>query len=111
MSEAAARKDSVYEVFIRASHEAELTNVGSVVAASADLALLLARENFLRRDPAVALYVVRREHLFGISAAEDPDFFAREFDRSYRQPYGYPENARTWQKYRRKAMTIEELVE
>ncbi len=103
--------ETVFEVFVRSTHTSELTNVGSVVAASAELALLLARENFLRRDPAVALYVVRREHLVGVTAAGDPDFFARELDRSYREVTGYPENARTWQKYRRKAMTMEELVD
>lgn len=102
---------TIYEVFIRPNHASELVNVGSVVAATHDLALLMARENFLRRDEAVALYVVRREDLFGTTAATDPDFFAREFDRKYRQPDGYPENARTWQQFRRKALTLEELVE
>lgn len=103
--------DPIYEVFIQPAHHRPLEHAGSVVAATPDMALILARENFLRRGEAVALYVVRRDHLHGVTVGSDPDFFARELDRSYREASGYPENARTWQRYRRKALTLEELVD
>lgn len=101
----------VYEVFVQTSHQSEHQHVGSLLAASGDMALLLARENFLRREPAISIWVVPKAAIGGLSAAEDPDFFALEaVDRRYRQASGYPENARRWRKYRRRALTLEELV-
>jgi ring-1,2-phenylacetyl-CoA epoxidase subunit PaaB len=49
-----------YEVFVQYDHLAHHQHVGSVLAASPDIALQLARENFLRRDKAVNIWVVRK---------------------------------------------------
>jgi ring-1,2-phenylacetyl-CoA epoxidase subunit PaaB len=65
-----------------------------------------ARENFLRRDSAVSLWVVQREHIDQTST----DFLARELDREYREVRGYTENGRLWRMFKEKTLTIEEIV-
>lgn len=100
---------NVYEVFAQPSHSEPHRHVGSVLAASPEMALLLAKENHLRREPCINLWVVQREQIHATSY-EDPELFAREFSRSWREASGYPENARRWQKYRRQPLQIDDLV-
>ncbi|MFO7249080.1 MAG: phenylacetic acid degradation protein [Bacillota bacterium] len=100
----------VYEVFIQRSPTEHHVHVGSVLAPSPELALQVARENFLRRDHAVSIWVVPREHVHATSY-EDADFFARELDRRYREVAGYTENGRLWRMFKERMMTLEEVVQ
>lgn len=98
---------NVYEVFIQKDHASPHVWVGSVDAGSQDDALLLARENFLRRDKAVSIWVVKQEHI-GKTDYEDTDFFARETDKQYRMLSGYNKtNAEKWRKYKRNLLDLE----
>lgn len=106
---AGRREPEVYEVFTQSDHEASHQHVGSVLAASPDMALMLARENFLRRDPAVSLWVVPRAQIC-IAARGDIDLSARETDRSYRLVSGYRDNNDRWRKYRQQMIQLKELV-
>lgn len=98
---------AIYEVFVQKDHGSPHVWVGSVDAGSPDDAKLLARENFLRRDPAVSIWVVPREHVHGTSY-EDRDFFARESDKRYRLLNGYNKaNLERWRKYKRTLLDVE----
>ncbi len=98
---------NVYEVFIQKDHKSPHVWVGSVDAGSPEDALILARENFLRRDPAVSIWVVRQEDIHGTDY-EDTDFFARETDKRYRMLSGYNKsNAERWRKYKRNLLDLE----
>ncbi|GMA60932.1 phenylacetic acid degradation protein [Alicyclobacillus fastidiosus] len=88
-----------YEVFIQKSKLDYHVHVGSVLAPSPELALQLARENFLRRDTAVNIWVVRQSDIHQ-TPSEDHAFFAREFTRSYREVTGYSDNARRWKAFK-----------
>ncbi|WAH35172.1 phenylacetic acid degradation protein [Alicyclobacillus dauci] len=98
----------VYEVFVQKSQLDSHVHVGSVLAPNPTLALQVARENFLRRDKAVNIWVVPQTEVHGTSYDEE-HFFAREFDRSYREVGGYADNARRWKAFKQKMMTIDEL--
>ncbi|GAB6934134.1 hypothetical protein JCM14720_00540 [Calditerricola yamamurae] len=100
----------VYEVFVQYNKTDHHVHVGNVLAPSPDLALHVARENFLRRDRAVSIWVVRREDIHATSY-QDPDFFARETDKSYREVSGYTENGRLWRMFKQRMMNIEEVVQ
>ena len=65
----------VYEVFVQKSQAEFHTHVGSVVAPSPDHALHIARENFLRRDSGVNIWVVPQEHVY--ATRYEADFFAQ----------------------------------
>lgn len=95
-----------YEVFIQKSQAEHHVHVGSVLAPSPEFALQLARENFLRRDKAVNLWVVRQRDVHATSYA-DTEFFAREFVRDYREVTGYSDNARRWKAFKEKAHQTE----
>lgn len=97
----------VYEVFMQKDHASPHVWVGSVDAGSPDDALLLARENFLRREGAVSLWVVRQQDVHRTDY-EDRDFFARETDKQYRTLTGYnKQNAEKWRKYRKGLLDLE----
>ncbi len=98
-----------YEVFVQYDHLAHHQHVGSVLAASPDIALQLARENFLRRDKAVNIWVVRKDHIHA-TPYDVPEFFASEFDKDYRRVDGYADNARRWKAFKQKALHIEDIV-
>lgn len=98
----------VFEIFVQETHLDSHVHVGSLVAASADLAMQVARENFLRRDDAVNLWVVPRNQITATSY-ESP-FFSREMDRKYREVSGYTENGRLWRMFKERDMDIEEIV-
>ncbi len=101
----------VFEVFVQ-YHPLEFhVHVGSVVAPSPKLALQVARENFLRRDKAINIWVVQQQDIHA-SSYEDNEFYTnQELDRKYRNVNGYSANAHLWKKFRNKALTIEEVVQ
>lgn len=98
----------VYEVFVQRTHLDLHTHVGSLIAATPDLAVQMARENFLRREKAVNLWVVPRSQV--IATSYDSTFFSRELDRRYREVSGYTENGRLWRMFKEKELTLEEMV-
>lgn len=98
----------VFEVFIQRSPLEHHVHVGSLVAPSSEVALMMARENFLRRDKAVNLWIVPQEEI--VTCAAETDFLARESDKQYREVAGYTENGRLWRLFKEKAMTLEEIV-
>lgn len=100
----------VYEVFVQYQVLDHHQHVGSLLAPSADVALHLARENFLRRDQAVNIWVVKKSEIF--SSAGEPDaFFASELDHSYRRVDGYSDNARRWKAFKQRALTLKDILE
>jgi ring-1,2-phenylacetyl-CoA epoxidase subunit PaaB len=98
---------NVYEVFVQKDHASPHLWVGSVDAGSPDDALLLARENFLRREAAVSIWVVLQAQVHRTDYA-DPDFFAQESDKQYRTLAGYSKaNAEKWRKYKKNLLDLE----
>jgi ring-1,2-phenylacetyl-CoA epoxidase subunit PaaB len=101
----------VFEVFVQYKPLEHHVHVGSVVAPSPLLALQVARENFLRRDTAYNIWVVKQTDIYATSY-EDQDFFANhELNKSYRNVAGYSENAHKWKTFKGgRAMSLDELV-
>lgn len=87
----------VFEVFGQRAPGEPHVHAGSLLAPSGDLALLLARENFCRRQEYVSLWVVPRRE---IKASPGVEFFALTTDRSYRLGAGYRDTVRKWQRFR-----------
>lgn len=63
-----------------------MTHTGSLNAGDDELAMHYARDIFARRNEALRLWVVRREHVREI---DDPNLLKPPFDRSFRRPDGY----------------------
>ncbi len=78
----------VFEVFHQQARGEPHVHVGSIHAPDAETALVLAKEQFGRRQACVNLWVVP---IGAISATsyEDADIFQHGSDKSYREAYGY----------------------
>jgi ring-1,2-phenylacetyl-CoA epoxidase subunit PaaB len=70
-----------YEVFRRTGHKDPFTHCGAVIAPDAQMALLLAKECFVRRREGNHLWVVRRADLHSLS---DESLLEIAADKSYR---------------------------
>jgi phenylacetate-CoA oxygenase PaaH subunit len=73
----------VWAVFLRARTRDPHVYVGDVHAPDAEMALVLAKENYTRRDPCVNLWVVRADQIHA-TAADAVEMFAPVTDKSYR---------------------------
>ena len=78
----------VWEVFQQAKRGEPHVHVGSIHAPDAELALLLAREQYVRRGSAVNLWVAPADAILA-TPYDEPDFFVRTSDKSYRENVGY----------------------
>ena len=89
----------VYEVFHQQARGEPHVYVGSVHAPDAEMALVLAKEQYARRQACVNLWVVPVEAITA-SEYEDADMFERHTDKSYRESWGYktPKNVRVAEK-------------
>jgi phenylacetate-CoA oxygenase PaaH subunit len=77
---------ATFEVFGRRRFDDPLTHVGTLHAADARTALLLARETHFRHGEGVDLAVVATDDLHRL---EDPTLMERHVDVSYRTQTGY----------------------
>lgn len=100
-------KLNIFQVFIQKDHAAPHIWVGSLVAGDREDALMAARENFLRRDKAVSIWVVKTDDI-GATDYQDQDFFNEEYDKKYRSITGYnAANSAKWRQYKRALLDIE----
>jgi ring-1,2-phenylacetyl-CoA epoxidase subunit PaaB len=76
----------VYEVFRRAGHKEPFEHCGNVIAPDPDMALLLAKECFLRRQEGQHLWVVARSDIHSFS---DESLLEIAADKSYRFASAY----------------------
>jgi ring-1,2-phenylacetyl-CoA epoxidase subunit PaaB len=77
-----------WEVFVQEKRGAAHVNVGAVHAPDAEMALILAKESFVRRQPCVNLWIVNTNDVHA-TPSEDDALFAFAFDRSYRNTFGF----------------------
>ena len=78
----------VYEVFHQQARGEPHIHVGSIHATDPELALLLAKEQYARRQACVNLWVVPAEAITA-TEYEDADMLERFTDKSYRETWGY----------------------
>ena len=78
----------VFEVFHQQARGEPHVHVGSVHAPDAEMALVLAKEQYARRQACVNLWVVPAEAILA-TAYENDDIFERGTDKSYRESWGY----------------------
>lgn len=78
----------IFEVFHQSARGEPHVHVGSVHAPDGDAALMLAKEQFGRRQACVNIWVVPAEAIVATSY-EDADIFEHATDKSYREAFGY----------------------
>ena len=73
----------VWAVFLQAHKRDPHVHVGDVHAPDAEMALVLAKENYARRDPCVTLWVVRAAEIH-TTTQDAAEMFEPAIDKSYR---------------------------
>lgn len=78
----------VFEVFHQQARGEPHVHVGSVHAPDAATALILAKEQYGRRQACVNLWVVPADAIMA-TAYDDADIFQHGVDKTYREAFGY----------------------
>ena len=89
----------IFAVFRQDTKNDPHVHVGEVHAPDAEMALVLAKEQFARRDPCVNLWVVALRDITA-TAYDDADLFEPATDKSYRFGGSYREQQRVMRKPR-----------
>jgi ring-1,2-phenylacetyl-CoA epoxidase subunit PaaB len=79
----------VFEVFHQSKRGEPHIHVGSVHAPDAEMALMLARDQFARRLDCASLWVVRSDHITATSYEDAETWFEPATDKSYREASGF----------------------
>ncbi|MDQ4076731.1 MAG: 1,2-phenylacetyl-CoA epoxidase subunit B [Chloroflexota bacterium] len=79
---------AVWEVFQQQRRGDAFEHVGAIHASDAEMALVMAKEQYARRGRCVQLWVVPSNAIVA-SPMEDADIFEHSTDKSYREAYGY----------------------
>lgn len=87
----------VFAVFRQETKNDPHVHVGDVHAPDAEMALVLAKEQFARRDPCVNLWVARYSDI-DATAYEDADMLEPSTDKSYRFGGSYREQQRVYRR-------------
>jgi ring-1,2-phenylacetyl-CoA epoxidase subunit PaaB len=80
---AIAAPHDVWAVFLQARRRDPHVYVGDVHASDPEMALVLAKESYTRRDPCVNLWVVRADQIHA-TMVEAEEMFVPATDKSYR---------------------------
>lgn len=97
-----------YEVFAQTAQSGAFEHQFSLLAGSAEMAIALARENFLRRREIFGLWVVRRADI--VAAPLDDEDLLFRLPKSYREVDDYRYLIDKWRRYQQKAMTPESMA-
>jgi ring-1,2-phenylacetyl-CoA epoxidase subunit PaaB len=92
-----------FEVFRRAGHKEPFAHCGAVIAPDPEMALLMAKECFLRRREGSHLWVVRRSDVHSL---EDESLLDIAADKSYRFASDYRDVVAKRARARRRAEAI-----
>jgi ring-1,2-phenylacetyl-CoA epoxidase subunit PaaB len=95
-----AQASRIFAVFRQDTKNDPHVHVGDVHATDPEMALVLAKEQFTRRDPCVSLWIVPYTGIEA-SAADDADLFEHATDKSYRFGGSYREQQRVMKARRR----------
>ena len=92
-----------YEVFRRAGHKEPFTHCGTVIAPDPEMALLMAKECFLRRREGQHLWVARRSD---VHSFEDESVLEIAADKSYRFASDYRDVVHKRDRARKRAAAL-----
>ena len=96
-----------WEVFRRHGHKSAFEHCGTVTAADSEMALLMAKECFLRRREGEHLWVVNRSD---VNSFKDESLLEVAADKSYRFPEAYRDVVVLREKGKERARALKEAA-
>lgn len=92
-----------YEVFSRKNNKLPLQHQFSLLAPNKEMAMMMAQENFMRREDVIDIWVVEREHIRMMTDEERRLLTKRLDNKDYRTTKGYGYLRKLWRE-REKSM-------
>lgn len=100
MTEANEKKEfEIYEVFSQKSSSSGFSHQFSLLAPNPEIAMVLAQENFMRREEVYNIWIVKRENIHMMNE-EQRRTLGRLDNKSYRETKGYGDLQARWRKHR-----------
>jgi ring-1,2-phenylacetyl-CoA epoxidase subunit PaaB len=98
-----------YEVFSRRTATAPMQHQFSLLAPNEELALVMAQENFMRREPVADIWVVKRSNIRSMSE-EEKLALNRLDNKDYRNTKGYGYLKKKWRHYEQEFLDEKEIL-
>jgi ring-1,2-phenylacetyl-CoA epoxidase subunit PaaB len=98
-----------FEVFSKKNDHAPLQYQFSLLAPNHELALVMAQENFMRREPVADIWVVRRDDIRKMSLDEKQSL-PRLDNKDYRTTKGYGYLQKKWRQYEQGMLDEREIM-
>lgn len=97
-----------YEIFSRKSNKLPLQHQFSLLAPNEEMAIMMAQENFMRREEAVDIWVVEREDIRFMTEEERTQLTKRLDNKDYRNTKGYGYLRKKWREKEKELDMLDE---
>jgi ring-1,2-phenylacetyl-CoA epoxidase subunit PaaB len=98
-----------FEIFSKRTPSSPFQHQFSLLAPNAEMAMVMAQENFMRRDPVADIWVVNREHIHRLKR-EERIVLQRLDNKDYRTAKGYGYLKKKWRYYEQKMLDEKEIL-
>ncbi|TPF18417.1 1,2-phenylacetyl-CoA epoxidase subunit PaaB [Priestia megaterium] len=98
-----------YEVFSKRTANASFQHQYSLLAPNAEMALIMAQENFMRREPVADIWVVNRRDIQKLPF-DQKQTLNRLDNKEYRTTKGYGYLKKKWRQYEQKMLDEKEIL-
>lgn len=99
----------IYEVFSKRNHKGDFQHQFSLLAPNKEMAFVMAQENFMRREPVVDIWVVKRDDIRMLQP-EEREIVNRLDNKDYRLTKGYGYLRRKWREYEQNMLDEKEIM-
>ncbi|HEY4554512.1 MAG TPA: 1,2-phenylacetyl-CoA epoxidase subunit PaaB [Bacillaceae bacterium] len=99
----------VFEVFSKRNHKGDFQHQFSLLAPNHEMAFVMAQENFMRREPVVDLWVVKRSDI-RMMQPDEREMLGRLDNKDYRMTKGYGYLKKKWRQYEQKMLDEKEIM-
>ncbi|KXH81900.1 1,2-phenylacetyl-CoA epoxidase subunit PaaB [Sporosarcina sp. HYO08] len=98
-----------FEVFSKRTPTASFQHQFSLLAPNKEMALIMAQENFMRREPVVDIWIVNRKDIRGLEG-EEKLILGRLNNKDYRETKGYGYLKKKWRHYEQQMFDEKEIL-
>ncbi|RDI47980.1 1,2-phenylacetyl-CoA epoxidase subunit PaaB [Falsibacillus pallidus] len=99
----------VFEVFSKRTPSANFQHQFSLLAPNREMAFVMAQENFMRREPVVDIWVVKRDDIRMMEPDERASL-QRLDNKDYRTAKGYGYLKKKWRQYEQQMLDEKEIM-
>nr|WP_106781534.1 1,2-phenylacetyl-CoA epoxidase subunit PaaB [Lysinibacillus timonensis] len=98
-----------FEVFSRRTKTSTFQHQFSLLAPNEEIAMMMAQENFMRREPVADIWVVKRDHIRSLNQ-EERQSLSRLDNKDYRTAKGYGYLKKKWRQYEQNMLDEKEIL-